>query len=91
MATRRQPPNKKMPARPRKGTEATVVARLQELIQEKDGKIDKLTERINTLSMENKRLERKIDTLSKAAAGKLIIIFLYSTNIVHVHTTQKYI
>ena len=72
------PPSRNQPAGPKKqkSTKASggagadsVVARLQQLITEKDDKIEKLTERINTLSMENKSLQTKIENLKKAGGG----------------------
>eukprot|EP00484_Ammonia_sp_Unknown_P022348 CAMPEP_0197044232 /NCGR_PEP_ID=MMETSP1384-20130603/20332_1 /TAXON_ID=29189 /ORGANISM="Ammonia sp." /LENGTH=1020 /DNA_ID=CAMNT_0042475657 /DNA_START=88 /DNA_END=3150 /DNA_ORIENTATION=- len=75
----RKPPSKPQPTGPKpsspkpaassSGPPASVVQRLQQLITEKDTKIEKLTERINALSMENKSLQRKVETLEKASAS----------------------
>lgn len=79
------PPTRSQPAGP-KSTKAksggggggggtdSVVQRLQQLITQKDERIEKLTERINTLSMENKSLQTKIENLKKSSGG----IFLYN-------------
>eukprot|EP01084_Bolivina_argentea_P170602 295622_1 len=47
-----------------------VVTRLQELIEEKDAKIEKLTERCNTLFAENKTLKKKIENIQSAGPPK---------------------
>eukprot|EP00486_Rosalina_sp_Unknown_P014229 CAMPEP_0201591968 /NCGR_PEP_ID=MMETSP0190_2-20130828/189991_1 /ASSEMBLY_ACC=CAM_ASM_000263 /TAXON_ID=37353 /ORGANISM="Rosalina sp." /LENGTH=330 /DNA_ID=CAMNT_0048050523 /DNA_START=189 /DNA_END=1178 /DNA_ORIENTATION=+ len=75
------PPSRSQPAGPKGNAKSkksapaggggadSVVARLQQLITQKDDKIEKLTERINTLSMENKSLQSKIERLNKSSAG----------------------
>ena len=58
--------NKPLPQR--KGNDKIVVQRLQQLIQEKDAKIDALTQKINEMDMQNKTLQRKVDNLQKSSA-----------------------
>ena len=66
--SRKQRAGRGLPSKNQSGGDS-VVARLQQLIMEKDDKIVQLTERINNLAMENKSLQTKIENLKKATGG----------------------
>ena len=50
----------------RSGTDIGIVGRLQDVIRRKDAKIEKLTETMNTLAIENKSLKRKVEDLQQS-------------------------